>query len=45
MALGKYEHEVLEEATPRDIARYVALRNIQIHEENARIRRENSKLK
>ncbi len=45
MTLGKYEHEVLEESTAKDIARYIALRNIQTREHNTTQRRAEQKAK
>lgn len=33
LALGKYDHEVRRDATMDDIARYIALRNIQYDED------------
>lgn len=32
LAIGKYEHEILQETTPQEFARYIAYRNIQARE-------------
>lgn len=34
LAVGRHEHEVLEEITPTAFARYIAYRNIKINQSN-----------
>ena len=43
MSLGKYESQVIREASIRDVVRYIALRNIE-HAEEERERRRVARL-